>query len=141
MTDHQNLIDLIDQLKTMKERNALLLQRLYDNFKVHTQVEERIFYPAMKEIEPELSEKSADEHQEMDRLVEEVIITRDRKGLEVLLGEINTLAQIFQRHVQQEEAKLFPKAEDHLGDKLDKLGAQIENLKIDLRTTQYGMAA
>src|SRR3569832_931593 len=92
-TDHRILLALVDQAQRMKERNALLLQRLYDNLKVHTACEEQIFYPAV-----------------------------DGAG-------------------HTEEVVRFPQAEAELEGNLDDLGSQIDRLKIDLRTSDYGMAA
>ncbi len=141
-SDHRNVIDLINEAKMMRERNALLLQRIYDNLKVHTECEERIYYPAVRGVDHEEEiQRSIEEHKEIDDLLEEVVAIRNQKGLDVLLGEINTLGETLQRHIQKEEEQIFPEAEDQLKESLDDLGGRIEQLKIDLRTSEFGMAA
>lgn len=141
-TDHRNVLDLIEQAKKMKERNALLLQRLYDNLKVHTTCEERIFYPAVDGLNhQDQVQQSIREHQEIDDLLEEVMVIRAQKGMNMLLQEIGNLGEKLQQHIQREEALLFPEAEDQLAGSLDDLGSRIEQMRIDLRTSEYGMAA
>lgn len=141
-TDHRSLLDLIDQAGRMRERNALLLQRLYDNLKVHTACEERIFYPAVNGLDHhEEIQRSIEEHQAIDDLLEEVMVIRAQKGIDMLRQEVTTLGEKLKQHIQKEEGTLFPQAEEALKERLDDLGGQIERLKIDLRTSEYGMAA
>jgi hemerythrin-like domain-containing protein len=140
-TDHRTLIALIHELKTVGKRDAILMERIYDNFKVHSQCEEQLFYPAMKEIGYTEVQQSIEEHREMDALLEELVAIRIQKAIDIFLGELNTFEQKIQEHVEEEEELLFSAADDQLGDKLDGLGEQMAQLKIGLRTSRYGMAA
>jgi len=141
-TDHRILLALVDQAQRMKERNALLLQRLYDNLKVHTACEEQIFYPAVDGAgHPEEVRRSIGEHQEIDDLLEEVMVIRAQKGIDLLHREVTALGEKLRQHIRTEEDVLFPQAEAELEGNLDDLGSQIDRLKIDLRTSDYGMAA
>ncbi len=143
-TDHQNLLKLIDQLKTTAEggeRDAIALQRVYDSLIVHTRCEEQIFYPAMRSIDEGEVQTSIEAHQEIDDLLEELVAIRIQKGIDLFLNLLNQLEQKTRSHIQEEEARLIPEAEDRLKGKLEELGNQIEWLKVDLRTTQFGMAA
>ncbi len=139
--DHQTVLDLINRLKALKQRNAILLQRIYDNLKVHTQCEVQIFYPALEGIEREEVQTSIEEHQEADDVLEELMAIRIQKGMAVFLEVLDTLDQKVRAHFQEEEERLIPAAEEGLQDRLEDLGNQIDRLKIDLRTSQYGMAA
>lgn len=139
--DHQTVLDLINRLKALKQRNAILLQRIYDNLKVHTQCEVQIFYPALEGIEHEEVQTSIEEHQEADDVLEELMAIRIQKGMAVFLEVLDTLDQKVRAHFQEEEERLIPAAEEGLQDRLEDLGNQIDRLKIDLRTSQYGMAA
>lgn len=140
-TDHRNVIELIHQARRVGKRNALLLNRIYDNFKVHATCEEEIFYPAMKKIGHKEVQKSVDEHRELDRLLEELMAIRIVKGVDLFMKELTAFEEALRSHVREEEDQLFVAAEDQLGDKLDDLGEKIEDLKIDLRTSRFGMAA
>lgn len=139
--DHQTVLDLINRLKALKQRNAILLQRIYDNLKVHTQCELQIFYPALEGIEHEEVQTAIEEHQEADDVLEELMAIRIQKGMAVFLEVLDTLDQKVRAHFQEEEERLIPAAEERLQDRLEDLGNQIDRLKIDLRTSQYGMAA
>lgn len=140
-SDHQNILDLLSRLKALKQRNAILLQRIYDNLKVHKECETRIFYPALDGIEHDEVQTSIEEHQEIDDVLEELMAIRIQKGMAVFMEVLDTLDQKVRAHFQEEEERLIPAAEEGIAEKLDDLGAQIEQLKIDLRTSQYGMAA
>lgn len=140
-TDHRNLIELIHQAKRVGKRNALLLNRIYDNYKVHTESEQQVFYPAMKKIGHEEIRKNIEEHREMDQLLDEMMAIRLVKGKDVFMEDLAVFEQKIQAHIRDEEENLFPAAEDQLRDKLDDLGDRIADLKIDLRTGGYGMAA
>ncbi|MDC4203276.1 MAG: hemerythrin domain-containing protein [Candidatus Manganitrophus sp.] len=140
-TDHRNVIELIHQAKRVGRRNALLLNRIYDNYKVHTECELKVFYPEMKKLEREEIEKNIEEHREMDRLLDELMVIRIVKGKDAFMEDLIAFEQKIQEHFQDEEANLFPAAENQLLEKLDQLGDRIEDLKIDLRTGGYGMAA
>lgn len=140
-TDHRMVLDLINQLRATGKRDAILLQRIYDSLKVHTQCEEEIFYPAMKEIDSEEVRISIEEHQEIDHLLEDLMAIRIQKGMVVFFEMLNALEQKIRQHVEEEEQRLFPEAEERLKGELERLGNRIEQYKIDLRTSQYGMAA
>jgi hemerythrin-like domain-containing protein len=139
--DHRTVMEFIHRLRATGKRNAILLQQVYDSFKVHTRCEEQIFYPAMREIGHTEVQQSVEEHHEMDHLLEELMVIRIQKGAEVFLEELGAFEQMIQEHVEDEEELLFSAAEDQLKDKLEEMGDQIERLKIDLRTSRYGMAA
>jgi hemerythrin-like domain-containing protein len=139
--DHQTVIELTDQLKGVGKRNAILLQRIYDSFKVHTQCEEQIFYPAMKEIGYTEVQQSVVEHKEMDHLLEEVMALPIQEEADFFFDGLNKFEQLIQEHIQEEEELLFSAAEDQLRDTLEVLGNQIDQLKLNLRSRQYGMAA
>lgn len=139
--DHKNVLDLINRLKALKQRNAILLQRIYDNLKVHTQCETQIFYPALDGIEHDEVQTCIEEHQEFDDVLEELMAIRIQKGMAVFMEVLDTLDRKVRAHFQEEEERLMPAAEEGIPERLDDLGRQIEDLKADLRTSQYGMAA
>ena len=134
-------MELIHQARRVGKRNALLLQRIYDNVKVHTECEEKIFYPAMKKAGYKEIQKNIDEHVEIDNLLEELMAIRIVKGKDAFTEDLSAFEQKIQSHIEEEENRLFPAAEDQLKNQLDDLGDRIEDLKIDLRIRGYGMAA
>ncbi|MBI3802619.1 MAG: hemerythrin domain-containing protein [Nitrospirae bacterium] len=139
--DHRNVFDLMNQLRAAGKRDALLLQRIYDSLKVHTQCEEEIFYPAMQPMNPDEIQRARTAHNEIDDLLEELMAIRIQKGMVVFFEVLNNLEQKLRQHVEEEEGKIFPEAEERLKGNLEEMGNRIEEYKIDLRTTNYGMAA
>ncbi len=77
----------------------------------------------------------------MDQLLDEMMAIRLVKGKDVFMEDLAVFEQKIQAHIRDEEENLFPASEDQLRDKLDDLGDRIADLKIDLRTGGYGMAA
>lgn len=127
--DHKTVKDLILELKSAKDKGDLLV-RLENEIQLHTQSEEQIFYPAMREYDNELVEHSIEEHQQVDQILTDLVgLTGKDKNFKKKLSE---LEKALDDHIEEEEGKLFPEAEENLGDQLDQLGEQIENLKRDL---------
>ncbi|MCG3112006.1 MAG: hemerythrin domain-containing protein [Candidatus Manganitrophus sp. SB1] len=125
--DHKTVKDLIQELKSAKDKGDLLV-RLENEIQLHTQSEEQIFYPAMREYDNELVEHSIEEHQQVDQILTD-LVGLTGKDFKKKLSE---LEKALDDHIEEEEGKLFPEAEENLGDQLNQLGEQIENLKRDL---------
>ncbi len=130
--DHQTVKELIGQLKSSKysKDKGDLLARIENEIQLHSQAEEQIFYPAMREYDNELVEHSIEEHQQVDQILTDLVgMTGSDKNFK---NKISELEQALNDHIEEEEGTLFPEAEEHLGDQLNQLGEQIENLKKDL---------
>jgi hemerythrin superfamily protein len=127
--DHKNVKDLIQELKSSKDKGDLLA-RIDNEIQLHSQVEEQIFYPAMREYDRELVEHSIEEHHQVDQILTNLVgMSVNEKNFKKKLSE---LEKALNDHIEEEEGKLFPEAEENLGDQLDQLGERIENLKKDL---------
>ncbi|MBA2676266.1 MAG: hemerythrin domain-containing protein [Ramlibacter sp.] len=111
---------------------------------VHAQLEEEIFYPAMRRVSDDESvKKSEPEHQEIKALIATL------RGLDANhAGFDRTLYELMQKivhHVADEETVLLPRAEKMLTAELDELGGQMTRRRLQLiapRTPQLasGMA-
>lgn len=132
MEDHKNVNDLIRELKTAKysKYKGDLLARIENEIQLHSEAEERVFYPAMREYDREQVAHSIEAHRQVDQILTDLVgLTGKDKNFKKKLSE---LAKAFNDHVEEEEGTLFPEAEENLGDRLNQLGEQIENLKKDL---------
>ncbi|MES2939034.1 MAG: hemerythrin domain-containing protein [Pseudomonadota bacterium] len=111
---------------------------------VHAQLEEEIFYPALRRVsDDEAMKKSEPEHQEIKALIATL------RGLDANhAGFDRTLYELMQKivhHVADEETVLLPRAEKMLTAELDELGSQMTRRRLQLmapRTPQLasGMA-
>ena len=107
---------------------------------IHARLEEEIFYPAMRRIDPDLVDKSIPEHNEMRRLIARLRGTRpDDRAYDATLLE---LMRNVMRHVADEETELLPEAERVLGDRrLCELGAQMTKRRFELVGPRAGEIA
>ncbi len=103
---------------------------------VHAQLEEEIFYPALRLVleGDEVLDKSEPEHQQMRELIGEL---RERSKTDESIDEVfdekfMQLMRIVIHHVADEETRLLPAAERLLRDELGRLGAEMTQRRIEL---------
>ena len=106
---------------------------------IHAKLEEEIFYPAMRKVDPEIVDKSIPEHNEMRRLIAQLRAAEpsdtafDRALMELMRDVL--------RHVADEETMLLPDAERVLGDRLGELGARMTKRRFELLAPKAGQVA
>jgi iron-sulfur cluster repair protein YtfE (RIC family) len=144
MTDHREAIELvetlenadIDQLETASEEtnpvrmHATSFNKLKNALLVHTQIEEQIFYPALKGFDETsaIVETYYSEHDNVDAIL--AVLSNLSPTDELWIGKIRELRENLYQHIDKEEKELFPQAEKLLGDKkLQELSRQIEEMK------------
>jgi hypothetical protein len=104
---------------------------------VHTRLEEEIFYPAMRSVDPDLVQESYEEHGEMKRLIDE-LSRMEPADREYDLAVMALMREVL-RHVADEETKLFPDAERVLGEeRLAELGAEMTRRRMQLVAPRTG---
>jgi hemerythrin superfamily protein len=105
---------------------------------VHAQIEEEIFYPALREAidEPQLLDEAEAEHRQAKGLIAQIeAMKRPGAALDDLVSQ---LARAVEQHVKEERDHLFPKARSGALD-LDALGAALRERQQQLE--QGGAAA
>lgn len=134
--DHRKVDELIAELESLSgadtgadSPNTTFIQ-LRDNFMLHGQVEEQIFYPALKQ-NPEtasLVEHAVDEHQEVKEMLAQMEgLTPNSDEFQRLLKKVK---EDIEHHVEEEESEMFVKARQVLGEqKMEELGRQIKQMK------------
>lgn len=130
--DHREAENLLAVLEDAGTATTDIFEKLKNALLLHTQVEEEIFYPAMEEFDEtgEMVEEAYDEHDEVDRLLDEMTgLNPAEDEFQALLAQ---LKDSINHHVQEEETEMFPQAEELLGEEtLEALGNEIEQLKND----------
>jgi iron-sulfur cluster repair protein YtfE (RIC family) len=98
---------------------------------VHAQLEEEIFYPAMRRVsDDEAVKKSEPEHQEIKQLIAQLRgLDANHAGFDRTLYE---LVQKIVHHVADEETVLLPRAEKMLAAELNELGSQMTRRRLQL---------
>ena len=113
-------------------RKKALVSQICMELSVHAQVEEEIFYPAVKAAlhDKEMVPEATVEHQTLKDLISQVE-GREPDG-EMFDAKVMVLSEYVKHHVKEEQNEMFPKAK---GAKLDMegLGAQILARKEELK--------
>jgi iron-sulfur cluster repair protein YtfE (RIC family) len=110
-----------------------LARKICAELTVHAQIEEEIFYPALREVidEPERLDQAQEEHQEARELIAQI------EGLaaadETMDDLVTLLAREIEQHVKEERDHLFPKARAAQSLDLDALGAQLKERQQELQ--------
>jgi hypothetical protein len=120
-------------------RKRALADTLSLALEIHARLEEEIFYPAMRSVDPDLIDKSVPEHNEMRRLIGQL------RGLDPSSPEfdrtLHALMRDVMRHVADEETLLLPDAERVLGERLGEIGARMTRRRMELVAPHAGEIA
>lgn len=137
LADHDRVRELLSQLEdtTTDEADArqTLLEEIEHEIKVHSKVEEKIFYPAFKraaeeEDDEKLFHEATEEHHVVDMVLPEV--KRTDPGSVEFAGKAKVLKDLIEHHAEEEENEMFPKAREVMTkDDLVRLGEEIEEMK------------
>lgn len=119
-----------EDVATMGTVGHVILQELA----VHTEIEEQVFYPAVRQTNDELEEAVAEgveEHHVVDVLAEEIrALSPDD---EAWAAKMTVLIENVEHHAEEEEEEMFPQAKTALGaGALAALGEQLEVKKAAL---------
>lgn len=126
--DHQKVKGLIKKLKSVRTKQEELINEIEEEIKIHSQAEERIFYPAYEEVDSEMVAESLEEHHQVDNTLAELKEMPEYEG-EEFEAKVTVLEEMLKHHIEEEEGEMFPEAEKKLKDQLEDLGAQIEAFK------------
>jgi hemerythrin superfamily protein len=113
--DHEQVRKLFAQFKELKEEGSLkekesLVQQVCNALVVHTQIEEEIFYPAVREAidDGDLMDEALVEHAGAKDLIEQL------QGMDpdddLYDAKVTVLGEQIDHHVEEEEGEMFPKA-------------------------------
>ncbi len=108
-----------------------LAGKICEALTVHSQIEEEIFYPALREaIEDEdLLDEAEVEHAATKELIAEIgEMTPDDRLFE---AKVKVLGEYMNHHIEEEESEIFPEARDS-GVDLKALGEQLSERKAEL---------
>lgn len=138
--DHAHALALFRRFKprTSRTRKRALTANLCLALEVHAQLEEEIFYPALREIDAGnlVLAKSAAEHEEMSTIIgrlRKLAVSDPRYDQTVW-----QLMRVVLHHVADEESTLLPLAERSMPDRLAELGLQMTRRRMELLRPHIG---
>jgi hemerythrin-like domain-containing protein len=131
--DHQRVSDLYEQYESTRSaaKKKTLVATICQELSIHAQVEEEIFYPAVKAAlkDKELVPEAQVEHATLKELIAQV---KDKEpDGEMFDAKIKVMSEYTKHHVKEEQNEMFPKARATRLD-MKELGAQIAARKEEL---------
>jgi hemerythrin-like domain-containing protein len=136
--DHAHVKELFQQYEAVGSRahgkKHSIAEEVFTELEVHTTLEEELFYPAMKRQTDrdgkDLVAEAVEEHHVVTTLMDEL------KGLdpkdERYDAKFKVLMENVEHHIEEEEGEMFPEAEEVLGERLERLGTQMQERKQQL---------
>jgi len=132
--DHNKVKDMFQRFEKSESRSEKkqIAQQAIMELEVHAQIEEEIFYPSLKKQlgDVDLLHEAEEEHHVAEMLMEELKTMRlNDKSFD---AKFMVLAENVKHHIGEEEGQLFPKAAEAGRDKLDRVGQQLMDRKMEL---------
>ena len=135
--DHEKVRELLGELEetTSKatSRRQTLLKSIEQELKIHTKIEEEIFYPAFRDASSKEDDKkfyyeALEEHHVVDMVLPE--IKKIDAGSDEFAAKAKVLKDLVEHHAEEEETEMFPRARQLMDrEELLQLGQQIAQAK------------
>lgn len=128
--DHKKVKDLFEKFDKLSDRSKVNKKKIADQIclelTVHAQVEEEIFYPAVREPikDDDLMDEAVVEHASAKDLIAQ--ISEMDPGDDLYDAKVKVLSEQIEHHVEEEEGEMFPK---------------VRKAKVDLAALAEQMAA
>ncbi|MEO8136488.1 MAG: hemerythrin domain-containing protein [Betaproteobacteria bacterium] len=143
-SDHDGVKKLFDQYEKGKDDmsakdKAVMVAKICGELTVHAQIEEEIFYPAIREVQDEDLEELLDEAEVEHAGAKDLIAQLESAKPEDPLydAKVTVLGEQIKHHAGEEEDEMFPKVRKVKELDLDELGAMLEQrseaLKAELK--------
>src|SRR5262245_6813068 len=146
LEDHQKILRLIEELESVDEKvgadptDTETFNKLHQALRMHTEIEEDIFYPAMEEFDivRQVVEIAYQEHELIDQLLSQLTTLAPN---EIEFQEaLADLRNILEHHIEEEEGILLPSAEELFEEvKLEEMGRRMEEMKKSNKTLVAAM--
>jgi hemerythrin-like domain-containing protein len=139
--DHERVKKLLSSLaettpRALKKRQDLL-EEIAEEIRIHSRIEEEIFYPAYAEAarsheDAKLFFEAKEEHGLVDVLLP-TLESEDPAG-ETFGAKAKVLKDLIEHHAEEEESEMFPRAQKLLGkERLEELGRELMERKEQLK--------
>ncbi|MDT5063269.1 MAG: hypothetical protein QOH63_3728 [Acidobacteriota bacterium] len=138
--DHEKVSGIFEKLEPTTERGVRTREELFTQLKqeldIHSQIEEQILYPVLKEAEEthDITLEAYEEHNVVKTLLAELeALPKDDETWE---AKLTVLKENVEHHVEEEEGEMFKKARKVLStEQIEALGARLEAAKKEQKKT------
>jgi hemerythrin-like domain-containing protein len=141
--DHATVRGLLRELEATTERGTKIRERLLAEIereiKIHSQIEEELFYPTFKKVAEDteaedLFYEATEEHHVVDMVLPELKSTSPKTP--EFAAKAKVLKDLIEHHAQEEETEMFVEARRLMSDEqLRALGDELESRKKTLKAT------
>lgn len=139
LTDHRHIKQLLKQLTNTPQGDHAarsgLVERIEADLRMHTRMEEDVFYPEFERATQGKHEAMRFEAVEEHRVAEKSIadLRLADTASDVFDGRAKVLKELIEHHVQEEERDMFPLMRDMMNEtQLNELGHRMNALRVDL---------
>ena len=134
LTAHHDVLrgllrDLAESADGQTELRSRLRDDLLRELEVHTQIEDELFYPAVRDVSPLLSQAHAEHRQIDDQLA---TVMRTDVADPAFIPEVRMLESTLRHHTMEEEERMFPQSHGLGEERLEELGEQLRARKREL---------
>jgi len=120
-SQHRKVEALFKKLENGRVEPGPVLEELANSLAAHMAIEQEIFYPAIKSIDPDVVNESYEEHALAELELKRLLSTNPED--EAFQARVTTLKELIEHHVEEEEEELFAAVEKKLEeDRLAELG-------------------
>ena len=136
--DHRTVKELFSEYEKLededREEKDRLFREINEELTIHSEVEERLFYPAVRDVKTDEAEdvvnEAVEEHHVVKTLLEE--LSALQPGEPSFDSKMKSLMDNVQHHIEEEEKEMFSQAEKLPEEALESLLIEMEALKNDL---------
>jgi len=136
--DHREVSKIFEQFEKIKDKDDAtkkqsLVKRACDELTIHAQVEEEIFYPALRKAleDDDLIDEAVVEHISAKQLIAE--LENMEPGDDLYDAKFTVLGEYVKHHVKEEQNEIFPQAKKSKMD-LKQLGQEIAERKEQMKS-------
>ncbi|MBB3955720.1 hemerythrin domain-containing protein [Novosphingobium sediminicola] len=131
--DHRQVKAWFKEYESLEEdaKKQAMAEQICLALTVHTQIEEEVFYPAIRKAidDDDMLDEAEVEHASAKQLIAE--IRAMKAGERLFDAKVTVLGEYIAHHVEEEETEMFPEAREAKVD-LKALGAQMAERKAEL---------
>jgi hemerythrin superfamily protein len=130
---HRQVEKLFKQCEKTEDarQRRQFMEQIASALRLHTKLEEEVFYPAVREIGSSKAEEMIDEAFEEHHVVDLVLAELPKVDPEDerFQAKMTVLSELVEHHVEEEEEEMFPMAEKKLGaERIKELGQKMEGM-------------
>lgn len=132
---HREVEELFRQLERAdaEDRRAAILRTIADGLAIHSAIEEHHLYASARpRLADNISDGTMDDHRDIKRLLSDIVDVS--VGDPAFAGKLTELRREVERHVQNEERKLFPRLRRVFS--ADELTALTRNMRAEQATLE-----